>query len=233
MCGSTWEERPISCERRWRRWKGGWTGGAPSQFFDQSEHLARRGIVAISASYRLGTERGATPDQCVADGKSALRWVRAHATELGVDPGRIAAAGGSAGGQVAAAVGTVDGFDDDPESPVSHRPDALVLFNAVFDNGPGGWGHSRVQEYWESFSPLHNISAATPPSLVMLGTKDKLVPVATAERWKARMDEVGSLCVLELYDGQPHGFFNRSRNEEMYRATVAAMDAFLDSLGWN
>ncbi|MFT5290481.1 MAG: arylsulfatase A-like enzyme/acetyl esterase/lipase [Planctomycetota bacterium] len=211
---------------------GGWNGGNPNQFFDQSEHLARRGIVAISVTYRLSQRHGATPDQCVADGKSALRWVRAHAKELSIDPNRIAAGGGSAGGQIAAAVATTEGFDDEPESLVSCRPNALVLFNPVFDNGPGGWGHSRVEQYWEAFSPLHNISAATPPSLVMLGCEDTLVPIETAQKWKARMEEVGGSCLLELYEGQPHGFFNRAHSAQMYTATVAAMDAFLDSLGW-
>ena len=212
---------------------GGWNSGDPSQFYEQCEHLARRGIVAISAAYRLGNKHDATPDQCVADGKSAMRWVRAHAAELGIDPGRVAAGGGSAGGHIAAAVATIAGCDDEPESTISCRPDALVLFNAVFDNGPGGWGHARVEEYWESFSPLHNLSEETPPALVMLGTKDSLVPVETAERWKARMDELGVHCVLELYEDQVHGFFNRERNEAMYSATVTAMDAFLASLGWS
>lgn len=211
---------------------GGWRSGEPSQFFDQSEHLARRGLVGVCAEYRLGAAHGATPRECVADGKSALRWVRAHADELGIDPRRIAAGGGSAGGHVAAAIATTDGFDDEPDSPVSCRPDALILFNPVFDNGPGGWGHDRVKDYWKSISPLHNLSAATPPSLVMLGTKDALVPVETARRWKARLDEVAVRCVLELYEDQPHGFFNRTRNEAMYEATLSAMDAFLNSLDW-
>lgn len=211
---------------------GGWTGGDASQFFDQCEHLARHGLVAISAEYRLGKKHKATPDQCVADGKSAIRWVRAHAIEFGIRPDAILAGGGSAGGQIAAAVATTENFDDEPESKISCRPAALILFNPVFDNGPDGWGHNRVREYWESFSPLHNVSAATPPSLVMLGTNDSLVPVETAQVWKKKVEGFGGYCALKLYEDQEHGFFNRNRNEQMYEATVADMNAFLESLGF-
>ena len=77
---------------------GGWVGGTPTQFYPQCEHLSKRGMVAISAEYRVKSRHKATPFDCVEDGKSALRWIRTHAKKLGVDPKRIAAGGGSAGG---------------------------------------------------------------------------------------------------------------------------------------
>ncbi len=211
---------------------GGWSGGNPNQFFDHCAHLARHGLVGISVTYRLGRKHGTTPYDCVADGKSALRWVRAHAAELGVDPDRIGAGGGSAGGHIAATVATVDGFDDEPDSEISCRPNALILFNPVFDNGPDGWGYARVKDRWQEFSPMHNVRPGIPPSLVMLGTHDTLIPVETAHRWQTRVVAAGGRCDVVLYQGQGHGFFNRSRNAEMYAATVADMDAFLTSLGW-
>ncbi len=67
---------------------------------------------------------------------------------------------------------------------------------------------------------------------MLLGTQDALVPVETALRYQEQMRGVGGRCELRLYEGQPHGFFNRSKSEEMYRATVADMDAFLIDLGW-
>ena len=109
---------------------GGWSGGSTGQFYKQSAYLASRGVVAICADYRTKKAGGVTPDGCVSDAKSAMRWVRAHAAELGVDPDRIAAGGGSAGGHLAAAVALVDGFDDaEDDLSVSCRPVALVLFN--------------------------------------------------------------------------------------------------------
>ena len=76
---------------------GGWNGGSVSQFEKHARYLAQRGIVAFLADYRVKSRQGITPDACVQDGKSAIRWVRANASRLGVDPKRIAAGGGSAG----------------------------------------------------------------------------------------------------------------------------------------
>lgn len=213
---------------------GGWVGGTPSQFYPHCEHLASLGMVAISAEYRVKSRHGTTPFECVKDGKSAVRWVRAHAKELGVDPDRIAAGGGSAGGHVAAATGTLPGFDEPGEDAnISSRPNALVLFNPVYDNGPGGYGHDRVKDRYEEISPMHNISKETPPTIVFLGTKDKLIPIATAEKYKALMKEAGVRSELFLYEGQPHGFFNyRNGKNKYYAETVGEMDKFLKSLGY-
>jgi acetyl esterase len=211
---------------------GGWVGGSPSQFYPHCKHLADRGMVAIAADYRVKNQHNTTPRECVMDGKSAVRWIRKHASELGVDPNRVAAGGGSAGGHVAAATATVSGFDENADDlSVSARPDALVLFNPVFDNGPDGYGYDRVKDYWQAISPMHNISATTPPTVVMLGTSDRLIPVETAQEYKRLMEAKGVRCDLHLYAGQPHGFFNYSRKEN-YDQTVADMDRFLESLGY-
>jgi acetyl esterase len=209
---------------------GGWNGGSPSQFFPHCKYLASRGMVAMSAEYRVKSRNNTTPRECVRDGKSAVRWIRQHAEELGIDPGRIAAGGGSAGGHVAAATGTTRGFEEEGEDlRISSRPDALVLFNPVFDNGPNGYGHTRVKTYWKEFSPIHTISQDTPPTIVFLGTKDKLIPVKTAKEYKRLMEEKGRRCDLHLYEGQPHGFFNYTKKEN-YTKTVIEMDRFLASL---
>jgi acetyl esterase len=208
---------------------GGWNGGSPTQFYPQSEYLASRGMVAISAEYRVKNRHKTSPLECVKDGNSAIRWVRAHAGELGIDPKKIAAGGGSAGGHVAAAIGTTKGIVEEGEDPtVSSRPDALVLFNPVFDNGPKGYGHDRVKAYWKKISPFHNLDKTTPPTIVFLGTKDKLIPVATGEKYRDTMKGLGARCDLHLYDGEPHGFFNKSK----YHETVFEADRFLASLGF-
>ena len=208
---------------------GGWVGGKPTQFYKQSAYLASRGMVAISAEYRIKNKHNTSPKEAVKDGKSAIRWVRAHAEELGIDPQRIAAGGGSAGGHVAAATATLKSFNENSDdTSISSRPNALVLFNPVFDNGPGGYGYGRVKEYWQDFSPMHNLTKDTPPTIVLLGTKDKLIPVATAEQYKKRMEEKGGRCDLHLYQDQPHGFFNVKKYEE----TLMQADKFLASLGF-
>ncbi len=208
---------------------GGWKKGGPGQFYKQSRYFASRGMVSISAEYRIKNKHNTSPKECVKDGKSAIRWIRSHAEELGIDPDMLVAGGGSAGGHVAAATGTVKGFEEDGEdTSVSYRPNALVLFNPVFDNGPGGYGHARVKGYWREFSPMHNIDKDTPPTIVFLGTKDKLIPVATAEEYKKRMEKAGVRYDLHLYKGQPHGFFNKAK----YYETVIETDKFLTSLGY-
>ncbi len=209
---------------------GGWIGGSPSHFYRQSAYLASRGMVVFCVDYRTRSKHQTSPAECVKDGKSAMRWVRAHAAELGIDPHRIAAGGGSAGGHIAAATAVVEGFNEEGEDlSVSCRPDALVLFNPVFDNGPGGYGHERVKQIWRAFSPLHNVSKTAPPTLVMLGTKDEHIPVATAKAYKERMDHAGVRCDLRLSEGEPHGFFN---NGAGYKQTLLEMDRFLTSLGF-
>jgi acetyl esterase/lipase len=211
---------------------GGWNSGTPAQFDDQCELLARRGMVAITADYRVRDRNSTTPFACVADGKSALRFVRANARRLGIDPTRIAAGGGSAGGHIAAAIATVPGHDEDGDQSVSCRPDALILFNPVFDNGPGGYGHARLGDRWRELSPAHNIAAGFPPAIVFLGTKDKLIPVETAQSFAAKVRAVGGRCDLKLYEGSGHGFFNRGRKGSRYDETVADMTAFLVDIGW-
>ena len=212
---------------------GGWNGGTPGQFSEHASYLASRGMVGIVADYRVKSRQGTTPFECVKDGKSAIRWVRAQARELGIDPDRIAAGGGSAGGHVAAATATVPGLEEEDEDhSVNCRPNALLLFNPVYDNGPEGYGHERVKDRYKEISPIDNIRTGTPPAIVFLGTNDKLIPVATAEKYKKRMEEAGSRSDLHLYEDQPHGFFNRRKSEEHFLKTVTEMDRFLESLGY-
>ncbi len=212
---------------------GGWSGGNPAQFAPHCEYLASRGMVAMSADYRVRSRQGTPPFECVKDGKSAVRWIRQNATKLGIDPERLAAGGGSAGGHVAAATATVPGLEEEGEDlSVSSKPSALVLFNPVYDNGPKGYGHSRVAERYKEISPIHNIRKGTPPAIVFLGDKDSLIPVSTAEKYKALMEKAGSRSDLHVYAGQPHGFFNKGKKGNYYEKTVLEMDKFLISLGW-
>lgn len=211
---------------------GGWTSGAPTQFNTQSAYLASRGMVCVQVEYRLIDKSDkAPPLVCIQDAKSALRWVRAHAAEFGIDPARIGAGGGSAGGHLAAFVGMVEGQDDPADDlKISARAAALVLFNPVFDNGPvGGWGQARVGERVKEFSPAHNITSDDPPAIVFLGRNDALIPVATLERFQAAMKSVGVRCDTHYYAGQAHSFFNK----DPYKTrTLIEADKFLASLGW-
>jgi acetyl esterase/lipase len=211
---------------------GGWVGGSAPQFQKQSEYLATRGMVGIRVEYRVipKGDKG-PPVVCCNDAKSAMRWVRAHSADLGIDPQRIAAAGGSAGGHLAAFASMVAGVDDPADDlKISPKGNALVLFNPVFDNGPnGGWSTERIGSRYKEFSPAHNITSAAPPTVVFLGGKDDLISVAVLERFKSGMTQAGVRCDTHVYEGQPHGFFNK---DPYKTSTLFETDKFLTSLGW-
>ena len=102
---------------------GGWMNGSPAQFEHQSRYLASRGMVAISADYRVYSRNKVQVPDCIRDAKSAIRYVRKNAARLGIDPNRIAAGGGSAGGHLAAAVSVIANLDEPGEDmKVSSRP---------------------------------------------------------------------------------------------------------------
>jgi acetyl esterase/lipase len=210
---------------------GGWVGGTPKQFERHSAYFATRGMIGIRVEYRtIAKGDKGPPLLSCADAKSAMRHVRANAAGLGIDPQRIAGSGGSAGGHLAAFTALLDGLDDPKDDlKVSCKPDALVLFNPVFNNGPGEWGHERVGKRYREFSPAHNVKKGAPPAIVFLGEKDDLIPVKVATDFEASMKKAGSRCDTHLYPGAGHGFFNK---EPYYQQTVIESDKFLASLGW-
>ncbi len=211
---------------------GGWNGGSITQFEPHAKHFASKGMVAILADYRVRTRHNTTPFDAVSDAKSVFRFLRTNADSLSINPNRIAGSGGSAGGHIAAAAAMVPGLDDPADDlSVSPRPDALVLFNPVFDNGPEGYGYERIGDRYREISPIHNIKPGNPPTIVFLGTNDQLIPVSTAETYRDKMIEAGNVCKLFLYEGEGHGFFN-FRNTESYLKTLAEAERFLVSLGY-
>ena len=226
---------------------GGWTNGSPGQFEQQCRYLASRGMVAITADYRVASRHQVKAAQCVADAKSAIRYVRAHAKELGVDPKRIAAGGGSAGGHLAGCTGTVPGLDEAGEvatkGAVSSVPDAMVLFNPALTLAPvdgndfGGFGArigvEKMGAEATAISPTHHVKAGVPPTIVFHGKADTTVPFATVEVFAAAMKKAGNRCEVAGFEGQQHGFFNFGRGDNaMFRETLAQADKFLASLGW-
>jgi acetyl esterase/lipase len=220
---------------------GGWQNGSPAQFHQQCRYLASRGMVAITADYRVGSRHGVKVVDCVRDAKSAIRWVREHAAELGVDPHRIVAAGGSAGGHLAACTGTLREFDEAAENAaVSSRPNALVLFNpalglAADDTAAERRSAIAGSERWgvepQRLSPADHVDAETPPTLILIGTNDFLLP--GNRRFAAAMRTSGRQCELTLYEGASHGFFNFGRQgNTAFLQTLTATDRFLASLGY-
>jgi acetyl esterase len=225
---------------------GGWSAGTPEQFQQQARYFASRGAVALLADYRVRTRHGVPAVDCVRDAKSAVRWVRRHAVELGVDPQRIVAAGGSAGGHLAACTALLDEFDEPSEdAAVSSRPNALVLFNPALSFDPDlAKNDKRLAGFSRRLgvdplrlSPAHHVDQDAPPTLILVGTDDFLI--AGVRQFADRMNEVGARCELELYEDRTHGFFNHGRGGRQFPdatpdflATTERADRFLASLGY-
>jgi acetyl esterase len=208
---------------------GGWRNGAYTQFVPQAEYFAARGLVTASADYRISSLHQTKPDKCVEDAKSAVRWLRAHAGELGIDGGRLIASGGSAGGHLAAATALVPGFDAPGEDvKVSCVPDALVLFNPALNltlidlEIPG----SAAADIRREISPTFFLKRPAPPSVIFFGTADALK--AHGDEFLVKARALGSRCEQWTATDQPHGFFNRS---PWIEATTRQADVFLASLG--
>ena len=215
---------------------GGWTNGSITQFVPQATHLAQRGMVAIVADYRVFNRQGTSPFEAMADAKSALRWVRAHAAQLGIDPNRIAAAGGSAGGHIALSAAVFDTFDEaDEDKTVSSKPNALVLFNPAVDTT-----HDTPAQLKERFgnrgrdgSPVHHLAAGLPPTLILHGKADTTVSYTDVDRYCTEARKLGNQCQLVGYEGATHGFFNSDRPEGKWRSeTLLEADRFLTSIGY-
>lgn len=209
---------------------GGWTRGTTSQFEKQAAYLASRSMVACRADYRVKSRHNVTPDQCVEDAKSAVRWIRNRAEKLGIDSNRIVAAGGSAGGHLAACTGTVVGLETSSEElTVSSRPNAMVLFNPVV-NLSGAHLADRVrgkEEIARQISPTLHLTKETPPAILFFGSNDQLMP--QGEEYVTKAKELGVRADWYLADGQSHGFFNRSPWQER---TLLRVDEFLTSIGY-
>jgi len=211
---------------------GGWNGGSIAQFKPHANYFAQRGMVCLLVDYRVKARQRTTPFESLKDAKSPIRFIRKNADRFHIDTSKIVASGASAGGHLAAATALIDGYNEDTDDlSVSSIPNALLLFNPVIDNGPGGYGYERVGDAYKSFSPLHNIKKGAPPTLFFLGTNDVLISVETAEYYKTVMTKVKSTCELHLYEGAGHGFFNY-RNFEYYTNTITKTDNFLQSLGY-
>jgi acetyl esterase len=197
---------------------GGWRGGRPDGSYRWCRYLAEHGVSAFTIRYQLANENsGIEPIECLKDAKTALRWVRANAKRLGIDPDQIAVAGHSAGGHLAAALATIDGYNHpDDDLSVSCRPNLLLLVSPVMDNSPGGFGNGhnaeegetadfRVSEYWESFSPVNNLNDRLPSAIVVMGTNDPLIQMEPVKLFGQAVEKSGSDFEWWVFPGKGHG----------------------------
>lgn len=208
---------------------GGWVSGDPVQFQFQAEYFASRGMVAFCPDYRTKSRHSTTPFESVKDAKSAIRYLKTHGDELGIDVNKIVASGGSAGGHLAACTAVIDNINEETEDiSVSSVPMLLVLFNPVVDTGKKGYGQEKLAGREFELSPVHHITANVPETLIMHGKADTTVPYENVHRFNYLMKQQGNKSTLIGYKKQGHGFFNYSKSPKYFKKTLLKTELFLE-----
>ena len=210
---------------------GGFRSGKVGQFTARADYFASRGLVTICAEYRGRQTHGILLDSCAEDARSAMRWVKGHAKELGVAPDKVIASGGSAGGCLSLLVAREKGPDaKDDNLAISTRPSALMLFNPAVGERVMevvGWGGPAQASVNAQIAALDTPQKDEPPAIMFFGTEDAFLKVAREFNRKAHAQ--GSRCELWIADKMAHGFFN---NQPWHDATTLLADDFLVSLGY-
>lgn len=183
---------------------GGWMQGSPVFHRRHAWAFAARGWVTAMCSYRLTGE--APWPACLEDVVSAVGWLRASADRLGLDPDRIAVAGDSAGGHLAAMAALVGGAD----------VQAVVMWYPVLDlsvplaigagNLVDGLLPGHTPDDVAAASALPHVRPGLPPMLTLVGDDDAISPLWAAEKFHAALDEAGVANELVVYAGRSHGF---------------------------
>lgn len=208
---------------------GGWECGKPEWGHMQCEHFSSLGMVGFSFEYRLSTQHDATPIESLKDTKSAIRWIREHAEEFGVDPDKIIGSGYSAGGHLVMCTAMVDGYDESSDD-LSFSPavNAMLLWVTPAIVYPG-WFTSllRGRAGLSEFNPVELIKPGLPPAIFFQGTADDTVPYKSVEEYVSKSRAAGNRNDLEVYQGQTH--LNWGENA---KDVLKKMDEFLVSIGY-
>jgi len=191
---------------------GGWIGGNVFALHEEAEYFAKCGVVAGMADYRVRNRHGVMLDKCVEDARSAVRWVRANCRNLGVDPKRVIAGGGSAGGHIAACTAIIDAPDSDTDDlRVSCIPDGLLLAYPVLNLVAGRWSHAKEElskrgigeDLANKLSPSRHVTKAWPPTVLFIGTAD--IGLTNGVLFHNKAKEADVTVELYLAEGRGHG----------------------------
>ncbi|MEO6568039.1 MAG: alpha/beta hydrolase [Opitutaceae bacterium] len=217
---------------------GGWGGGTRDALAAHARYFAALGWTSINLSYRLTSLPGVTLLNAQEDVRAAFDWIRIHASQRGWDATRIVVLGESAGGQLACAMGVLP-----PDAP-RWQPHALVLINPVLDltsltwalNQPGlreaGPFNPAAADKHPAYavSPLFHVTKNSPPTLLLHGRDDNVVPFAQAEAYAGRAKTVGAKLELVALEKTGHAFvLTEFGSPEVIRATLQRIAQFLDS----
>jgi acetyl esterase/lipase len=197
---------------------GGWINGTRYTMSPAMEDMAAAGFVGVTIEYDLsGNNSGVHFPSALDQSWMALHWMRAHAKEYGIDPAKIAVAGSSAGGELAALLGLGVGKPAD-EPPVA----AAIVYNGVLDLSDPGVSTKIVEAYLggtceamkdacKKASPTAAIMMEAPPFFVGHGTKDESVPYAQAEQFVDKLKKANVPVMVFTAPGGPHTYWKDPR----------------------
>lgn len=207
---------------------GGWGGGSRDAFKYQCHYFASRGLVAATVTYQLARKESKDsrkPGESrkrtgVPDAKSAIRWYKQQADELGIDPDRIIAGGGSAGGHICLVATNNPGLNDPQDSKeIDASVAAYILFNPALSKGDASDPEIDV---------IQHLKADFPPAIAFFGSKDKWL-----EGWNPAYEKLKSMgndnVDFQKAEGEGHAFFNYQPWADL---TLTAADRFLKKLGY-
>lgn len=198
---------------------GSWRTGTPSMHFADCAYWSERGMIAVSVDYRLKDRDGVeVPLECVKDAKSAIRFLRKNADELKVDSNKIIAAGGSAGGQLAAATAMLiaaETNDDCYDLSISCKPQAIILYNPYFRCAA-------------ELSPPNFVVEDLPPIITFLGDADPAITVGSLLKFHEALKAKSNVSEYYVGKGGKHGFCNgRNPRNPFFYWSLELADAFL------
>lgn len=224
---------------------GGWSGGDKSSYHHAMRLLAGQGYAAATVNYRLAAAPRNTFPAAVEDVRCAVRWLRARAADYRIDASRVAALGSSAGGHLAAMLGTaadVEGLDGScPLRGVSPAVSAVVAIAGPQDIRVAGPLDSGQRWMVENFlgarpedamdrallaSPAVHVSAGDPPFLLIHGTADDVVPIQQSRSMRDTLRAAGVPATLIELSGVGHTFGEFSADPRFRTSTCTTL-AFL------
>ncbi len=228
---------------------GGWTARGTNHTAIHCRYMANRGVVAVNIEYRLvDRDAGVRIEHALEDCRDALRYVFTEADRLGIDKDKIAVAGESAGGQLAAMLALTPTAEVTGEPDTEDCPAAALLYNPCLDLTALSWmrNHAGIaptvntpaNESWKDrakrLSPIEHIGPGAPPILLIHGADDGVVPVEQADRFaeKVRRNDDG---VMEYHrqDGWGHAFaLPEIGGEAQILETIRITDEFLQGRGF-
>lgn len=212
-----------------------------SQFFPQCKYFAKLGMVTLAVQVRVRIRHKKshffTYFESISDGKSAIRYIRSHASKFNVNPNKIVVAGASGDSIVALGSALIKGLESEGEDlNINSEPNALILLSTpipywkfVVDSP-----HKRKPN---DISPIHHIKKKLPPTILIHSLYDP-VPFEDVERFTMKMKDFGNDCELFTFEGKEHGFIKHGKSEseiydnKPYEETLVIMNKFLKKLGY-